>query len=992
MVDPAEQIDLPGSVERMLTTICERHSVPSPNIGAKRELASLGEEASLAILNDILGSKQIRSLSGFIFYMAKRARGESVSSPASRPSPSKSGSPFSASSPGDMRPQTSRAVTSLWRASTSGRLPDSYSLALAELEFKKSFLVLSYAGRKRLEDVIKVDDILKFKDSPKARFESDVWQSIGQDCIEEKDRRKNFDLDHEGAFLYRCLVDSEGNCVFKGPYYDKRRTHLQKVLGDDNVLLVKFSEEEANGKSSAISSCTSIYNKIAEEGIWVGRRKYHFFVFKDGGEEKNKDPTSSCIKCYFVCMASNALLDLKKPYPLFGKSIHEARCVFMHVHTVQSLVVYMKRFSLILSKTIKLDVDFASVDVQMIRDEPCLDENGCAVHDEDGKLLLHTDGTGFLSEDLALKCPSTVLRGMCQNHGEIKETLGLTELEQIIKESESHIDEPPLLMQVRLFHNGIAAKGTLLVNKQLPSKTIQIRPSMVKVNKDPELQIPSANSLEIVSTSNRPSKAFLSRSLIAHFNYGGVPKEYFMELLMNALEDARNVHSSKRAALSVALYYGDMDDFLAARMILCGMPLEEPYLQRRLSVLAKEEKKGLKGGRLPIGDCFNVMGTADPTGILKRDEVCVILDNGQISGKVLVYRHPGLHLGDIHILTATYVKELENIVGNSKYAIFFPTKGSRSLADEMAGGDFDGDMFWVSRNPKLLDNFKPSEPWKCTYSAKNTCLRKPTDFTHEQLERELFQQFLSIRFQPSYAAGIASDSWLSFMDRLLVLGDECAEEKECLKKKMLQLIDIYYDALDAPKTRIEVKIPNELKALKFPHFMEKTNSHTSTSILGLIYDKVDLLQNEDFPSSEVWKLPCFDVEVPPTCCLVRWDILYRQYRSDMSNALKDKHNSWSLKKKQSSKCESADEVIDKFKKELYHAPEFGLSKRNEEEIFNDALAIYHLAYDYAKQVNEAGRCSFAWKIAGQALCKLYLKRQKDEPIMCSKSVIREVLN
>jgi hypothetical protein len=73
-------------------------------------------------------------------------------------------------------------------------------------------------------------------------------------------------------------------------------------------------------------------------------------------------------------------------------------------------------------------------------------------------------------------------------------------------------------------------------------------------------------------------------------------------------------------------------------------------------------------------------------------------DNRQISGKVLVYRNPGLHFGDIHILKATYVKALESFIGNAKYAIFFPCKGPRSLADEIAGGDFDGDMYWVSRN------------------------------------------------------------------------------------------------------------------------------------------------------------------------------------------------------------------------------------------------------------------------------------------------------
>lgn len=76
-------------------------------------------------------------------------------------------------------------------------------------------------------------------------------------------------------------------------------------------------------------------------------------------------------------------------------------------------------------------------------------------------------------------------------------------------------------------------------------------------------------------------------------------------------------------------------------------------------------------------------------------------DNGQISGKVLVYRNPGIHVGDIHILTARYVKELDEYVGHAKYAIFFPSKGPRSLADEMAGGDFDGDMFFISKNPQV---------------------------------------------------------------------------------------------------------------------------------------------------------------------------------------------------------------------------------------------------------------------------------------------------
>lgn len=46
----------------------------------------------------------------------------------------------------------------------------------------------------------------------------------------------------------------------------------------------------------------------------------------------------------------------------------------------------------------------------------------------------------------------------------------------------------------------------------------------------------------------------------------------------------------------------------------------------------------------------------------------------------------------------------------------------------------------------------------------------------------------------------AADSWLALMDRLLVLGDNCVSEMESIMMKMLQLIDLYYDALDAPKS------------------------------------------------------------------------------------------------------------------------------------------------------------------------------------------------
>lgn len=51
----------------------------------------------------------------------------------------------------------------------------------------------------------------------------------------------------------------------------------------------------------------------------------------------------------------------------------------------------------------------------------------------------------------------------------------------------------------------------------------------------------------------------------------------------------------------------------------------------------------------------------------------------------------------------------------------------------------------------------------------------------------------------SFAMSEASDSWLAMMDRLLILGDSSNSEKTHVKANMLRLVDLYYEALDAPK-------------------------------------------------------------------------------------------------------------------------------------------------------------------------------------------------
>lgn len=866
--------------------------------------------------------------------------------------------------------------------------------ALGELEFRKSFLMLSYVGGESIEKVVTAEYVRSLKDLPMRDFESKIWEAFGKHCcIDYRDRRSSLDWDSGSTLRYECHVSTSGSLRFKGPFWQSTRTHLQKSLGDDNVLVVKFMDLNERKENNIVQDAHELYGRFRKEGIHVGLRLYRFFVFKDGGKEaKKEDSTASSVKCYFVRTESSCSADERESYILSNRrTMSDCRSLFMHAHMLPSIEKYMARFSLILSKTYTLNIDLTTVTVQPIPDENCRDGNGKVV-DHNEKQCILTDGTGYISEDLAKLCPQNVFKGTNTKNTYIKEISNLVDQDtsQAVGVTALSTHQPPLLIQCRLFHMGSAMKGTLLVNRKLPQNTIQVRPSMIKVETDLSLStkdnFQSFNSLEVVTTSQKPNRAYLSKYLIALLSFGGVPNEFFMDVLKRNLEDAEHIYTNKRAALRASVNHADMDEYNAAGMLLCGIPLDEPFMRYHLSILAKAEKNRLRGGKLYLEDCFYLMGTVDPTEshCLKPNQVCIIHENGQITGDVLVYRNPGLHFGDIHKMQATYVEELECYVGHGKYAIFFPCVGPRSVADEIAGGDFDGDMYWVSKNPQLLQYFKSSPPWiesPTSNSAKlSFCVKKPSELLPEELEEALFRLYLETRFQPSSAIGMAADGWMALMDRLLILPDDRSKEKEKVMENMYKLIDLYYEALDAPKKGGgKMKIPSNLNVEMFPHYMERNISFTSTSILGSIYDEVCRWQTTDMSGIKIIKLPCFDVEVPMLYTR-KWGEWYAQYRDDMSIALRDP----------SKPNEEAAEVIKIYKQKFDAVANFEDYSKNISEIYNEALAVYHVTYDYAIQLEDVRKCAFAWKVAGSVLIRFYAEKHHLKTLPCNPFVLREI--
>lgn len=848
-------------------------------------------------------------------------------------------------------------------------------VALGDLEFVKVFLIHVYLAGKKIEDVCELHEeyIRSLHSLPMEHFESEIWHRFGHKFVAETDRRKNLDWDPSKASVYHCCIEKAEDSVvtiFKGPYRENTRNKLQKVVGDDNILIVNFSEIPGHRNiGDNIGTHCSYYQQFAEDGIILGLRRYRFLIFKNGGKEKRKkdgnQKYSSSVKCYFVRTESG--WDRDEPYILSNKTIDEARKMFMHIHTVPTVAKYLARFSLVLSKaTTLLDAnDLSNVNVITIDDVPCKDTNGSIILNH-GDALIHTDGTGLISEDLAKKCPASVFKG---------NLLGTNDLH-------------PVLMQMRMFYDGLVAKGTLLVDRRLPPRTINIRPSMIKVSPDPNLlDGQSFNSLEIVSTSNRPKRAYTSKVLITLLHYGGVPVDYFLELQRKAVKDVEKACYNTSDSLEVAYNHADMDDSMSARMILSGIhPEDEAYLKYQLSEMIREEREGIKLGRIPIDETYNLIGATDPTGTLKPNEVCVIHENGQLSGEVLVYRYPGLHFGDIHVLTATHIPDLEkNIVGFSKYVILFPISGPRSLADEMAGGDHDGDSFFVSRNPQLLEHFRPSEAWVQRVPPKKTVQKKPQNFNGPDLEILLFHEFLKTRFTPSYVMSTAADCWLVYMDQLLT--SEVQEHKrEMIKTKMLELCDIYYEALDAPKTGNKIDIPHTLKVKEYPHYMDGKTHRTyhSTSVLGKIYDQANAMsqQYDIFPSVNIAVLTCFTEEVVTKECREQWTSHYQDYRRESTSFYGAKYSKEERNKRFL-------ELYQKYKRILYHSEEFNESPRNHNEVFGEACAIYQIVYQYAIRRDNISLCGFAWKVAGRALCQLHTIKRGGQTVLCSHSVLRD---
>jgi RNA-dependent RNA polymerase len=74
---------------------------------------------------------------------------------------------------------------------------------------------------------------------------------------------------------------------------------------------------------------------------------------------------------------------------------------------------------------------------------------------------------------------------------------------------------------------------------------------------------------------------------------------------------------------------------------------------------------------------------------------------------------------------------------------------------------------------------------------------------------------------------------------------------------------------------------------------------------------------------------------------------------------------------------------------LYEAAELEESHKKRFVVFKEACAIYQLVYEYALQEEDVGKCGFAWKVAGHALCQFYAIKGREDTVLANMQVLRE---
>ncbi len=207
--------------------------------------------------------------------------------------------------------------------------------------------------------------------------------------------------------------------------------------------------------------------------------------------------------------------------------------------------------------------------------------------------------------------------------------------------------------------------------------------------------------------------------------------------------------------------------------------------------------------RTPLGKSTYLLGVADPLGILEPGEIHVQFSarfSDRVTGdtylnlrdkEVLVARQPACRRSDIQKVCAVVRPELEHLID----VVVFPSRGECPLAGKLQGGDYDGDIFWLCWESRLVTPFKnapaPIEdpiPENYNISVNRQKVRDIMDTGNLQQVDFLLAKAFEFRSHPSLLGKVT-----------VFLEKQAYKENQISSSKLDQLCDLHDLLVDAPK-------------------------------------------------------------------------------------------------------------------------------------------------------------------------------------------------
>ncbi|XP_022778050.1 uncharacterized protein LOC111319571, partial [Stylophora pistillata] len=532
----------------------------------------------------------------------------------------------------------------------------------------------------------------------------------------------------------------------------------------DDFLCVSIRDEDLSKLSAARGNIHDILdgvNRKLNEGLVVGGQRFQFL-----GSSNSQLRNHSC---WFVGPSS------------LPDDIRRWMGDFTNIKCVAS---YMARMGQCFSTSLDA-VGFAT-------SEDTYHEEEDDVKTADGEYCF-SDGVGKISEELAA---------------------------EVVRQ----IGKPfkPSAFQVRF----AGYKGVLALDPRLPGKQAIFRESMSKFDS-------FHRRLEVLQTS-RPQVVFLNHQVIMLLSNLGVPDEVFIKLQNDMLDKLAGMLVNERDAIQL-LGSGAKVGVSYHNVSNAGIPLTtEPFFKSLLVAMYRNHMHELLSRArilLPPAEARLMMGVMDELGVLKPGQVFVQysavetredrddeFDKNKkivLSGPVVVTRNPCLHPGDVRQLEAVDVPGLFHLVD----CIVFPSRGSRTHPNEMAGGDLDGDLYFVCWNKDLLPR-KPNYP--------------PMDYPSlPKLEQT---EPIATRDMTKFVVDYIRSDQLGVIDNAhKALAD--IEKDGVRSKKCLFLAKLHSLAVDAPKTGKWPDTTGIGIIEKLPDFMMKSHkpSYPSEKVLGKLY-------------------------------------------------------------------------------------------------------------------------------------------------------------